>query len=232
MIEAVKDLLNDEIKQIEHLEIKMKEYIPEGGGLAKTDDLEELKELLNLFNKMEEHITYMKFFMELITEDPSWHLNKTLRAVHELLGRYCEAFDEFTVKGVVTADVKHQNNSHCQFSFDDRDSEEDVIERIQLLIDRIYMLNPKLNYDLRPHIYLKLNVDETEAEIQHSPSPDWEKYYNIHDNQRQLSLSNSQMHDEIEALQNLYSDLQIEFELQTVRNKQICERLVKLEGHK
>ena len=60
MIEAVKDLLEDEIKQIEHLEIKMKEYIPEGGGLAKTDDLEELKELLNLFNKMEEHYLDMQ----------------------------------------------------------------------------------------------------------------------------------------------------------------------------
>lgn len=36
MIGAVKDLLNEEIVQLEHLEIKMKEYIPEGGGL-KTD---------------------------------------------------------------------------------------------------------------------------------------------------------------------------------------------------
>lgn len=60
MIEAVKDLLEDEIKQIEQLETKMKEYIPEGGGLAKTDDLEELKELLNLFNKIEEHYLDMQ----------------------------------------------------------------------------------------------------------------------------------------------------------------------------
>jgi len=60
MIGAVKDLLNEEIKQIEHLEIKMKEYIPEEGGLAKTDDLEELKEMLNLFNKMEKHYLNMQ----------------------------------------------------------------------------------------------------------------------------------------------------------------------------
>jgi len=60
MIGAVKDLLNEEIKQIEHLESKMKEYIPEGGGLAKTDDIEELKEMLNLFNNMEEHYLNMQ----------------------------------------------------------------------------------------------------------------------------------------------------------------------------
>jgi hypothetical protein len=60
MIEAVKDLLNDEIIQLEELEEKMKEYIPEGGGLAKTDDIEELKEMLNIFNKMEEHYLNMQ----------------------------------------------------------------------------------------------------------------------------------------------------------------------------
>lgn len=60
MIEAVKELLNEEIKQLDELEKQMKKYIPEGGGLAKTDDLEELKEMLNLFNRMEEHYLNMQ----------------------------------------------------------------------------------------------------------------------------------------------------------------------------
>ena len=60
MIGAVKDLLNEEIVQLEELEEQMKKYIPEGGGLAKTDDLEELKEMLNLFNKMEKHYLDMQ----------------------------------------------------------------------------------------------------------------------------------------------------------------------------
>jgi septin family protein len=52
------------------------------------------------------------------------------------------------------------------------------------------------------------NVDETESEIQQPPSSDWEKYYRIHENQRQLSLSNSQMHDEIEELKKEIQTIQ------------------------
>ena len=60
MIKAVKDLLNEEIVQLDELEEQMEKYIPEGGGLAKTGDLEELKEILYLFNKMEEHYLNMQ----------------------------------------------------------------------------------------------------------------------------------------------------------------------------
>lgn len=96
-------------------------------------------------------------------------------------------------------------------------SEEEFIELIQSLIDKIYMLNPNFNYDLRPHIYLKVNVDETESEIQQST--DWEKYYNIHYNQKQLSLSNSQMHDEIKELKKEIQTIQKTLQRQEGENK-------------
>jgi len=115
-------------------------------------------------NWMKDKITDMKYLMKLITDEPHWYLNDTLRIIHDHLERYCEEIDEESKGQEVIADLKKQINYQHRFVFDDRDSEEDCIERIQRLIDMIYMSNPKLNYDFRPHIYLKLNVDETESE--------------------------------------------------------------------
>jgi hypothetical protein len=58
---------------------------------------------------------------------------------------------------------KSRTGQEVIINFDNNDSEEYFVEIIQLLIDKIYMLNPNFNYETRPHIYLKVNVDETES---------------------------------------------------------------------
>ena len=97
---------------------------------------------------------------------------------------------------VIKADFKHQNNYRHRFSFDDRDSEADCVERIQELINTIYQLNPNLDYKYKPRLILSANCED-------NPIPEFMKI------NRRIMAMHSWLSDMMDDLTELQQEIEL-----------------------